>query len=46
MLEADLAQHESLLLTAEAEVAELRRDADEKRKELEITNEKLRSEQE
>ncbi|CAB3235316.1 unnamed protein product [Arctia plantaginis] len=46
MVEADLANYENLLLTAETEVAELRRDADEKRKELEITSERLRSERE
>ncbi|XP_075974481.1 uncharacterized protein LOC142975508 [Anticarsia gemmatalis] len=46
MLEEDLAQHEDLLSSAEAEVQSLRRDADSRQKELEDTSERLRCEQE
>ncbi|KAJ8730497.1 hypothetical protein PYW08_001910 [Mythimna loreyi] len=46
MLEEDLAQHEELLSSAEAEVAALRRDTDEKQRELELTSARLSQEEE
>lgn len=46
ILEDDLAQHEDLLSSAEAEVVTLRREAEDKQRELEETSERLRCEQE
>lgn len=46
MLEEDLAQHEDLLSSAEAEVAALRLETDERQHQLEITSERLSQEEE
>lgn len=46
MLEEDLAQHEDLLSSAEAEVAALRRETDDKQRQLEVTSERLSQEEE
>lgn len=46
ILEEDLAQHEELLASAEAEVAALRRESDEKQRLLDGTIEKLAYEEE
>lgn len=46
ILEEDLAQHEELLASAEAEVAALRRESDEKQRLLDVTIEKLAYEEE
>ncbi|KAF9418371.1 hypothetical protein HW555_004801 [Spodoptera exigua] len=46
VLEDDLAQHEELLASAEAEVAALRHEADDKQRQLQLTSEKLAQEEE